>query len=46
MKSKTYFYFLLVVISYPSQNRGCKLENVASLSYKKIEMQTKNSFNI
>ena len=35
MKLKTYFYFLLVVISCPSQNRGCKLENVASLSHQK-----------
>ena len=35
MKLKIYFYFLLVVISYLSQNRGCKLENVASLSHQK-----------
>ena len=35
MKLKMCFYFLLVVIGYPSQNRGCKLENVASLSHQK-----------
>ena len=35
MKLKMCFYFLLVVIGYPSQNRGCKLQSVASLSHQK-----------
>ena len=40
-KLKIYYYFFLVLISYPTKNRGSKSKNVASWSIKKIQTQKK-----